>query len=62
MRIENTRKNCQKHESRIKSYLPATGEVRMLILTEKQFENCILCHEKEDAQEKLAGAKNLVTL
>lgn len=34
----------------------------MLILTEKQFKNCVLCYEKPDLQEKLIGAKDLVTL
>ena len=43
-------------------YLPPTGEVRMLILTERQFADCILCQEKPDLQEKLVGAKDLVTL
>ena len=48
MRVEDTKKSCIKHQNRIKSYLPSTGEVRMLILTEKQFENCLLCQEKPD--------------
>ena len=43
-------------------YLPPVGEVRMLILTECQFEKCVLCQEKPDLQEKLVGAKDLVTL
>ena len=62
MRVEDTKKGCVKHQNRIKSYLPPTGEVRMLILTEKQFKNCVLCYEKPDLQEKLIGAKDLVTL
>ncbi|MCQ2601880.1 MAG: CRISPR-associated endonuclease Cas2 [Treponema sp.] len=62
MRVEDTKKSCLKHKNRIKSYLPPTGEVRMLILTERQFEGCILCQEKPDLQEKLVGAKDLVTL
>ena len=62
MRVEDTKKSCIKHQNRIKSYLPPTGEVRMLILTEKQFSGCVLCQEKPDIQEKLVGAKELVTL
>jgi len=62
MRIEDTKKSCLKHKNRIKSYFSTTGEVRMLILTERQFANCILCQEKEDIQEKLVGARHLVTL
>ena len=62
MRVEDTRKSCIKHKNRIKSYLPLTGEVRMLILTENQFKGCVLCQEKPDLQEHLVGAKDLVTL
>ena len=62
MRVEDTKKSCIKHQNRIKSYLPSTGEVRMLILTEKQFENCLLCQEKPDLQEKLVSTKDIVTL
>ncbi|MBQ5998130.1 MAG: CRISPR-associated endonuclease Cas2 [Treponema sp.] len=62
IRVEDTKKSCIKHQNRIKRYLPSTGEVRMLILTEKQFENCVLCQEKPDLQERLVGAKDLVTL
>ena len=46
MRVEDTKKSCIKHQNRIKLYLPSTGEVRMLILTEKQYKNCLLCHDK----------------
>lgn len=62
MRVEDSKKSCIKHQNRIKMYLPPTGEVRMLILTEKQFNGCVLCQEKPDLQEKLVGAKDLVTL
>lgn len=62
MQVEDTKKSCIKHQNRIKLYLPSTGEVRMLILTEKQYENCLLCQEKPDLQEKLVGAKDIVTL
>lgn len=34
----------------------------MLILTEKQFKDCVLCQEYPDLQEKLVGAKDLETL
>ena len=62
MRVEDSKKSCTKHQNRIKMYLPPTGEVRMLILTERQFADCVLCQEKPDLQEKLVGAKDLVTL
>ena len=62
MRVEDTKKSCKKHQNRVKSYLPPTGEVCMLVLTERQFEGCVLYQEKPDLQEKLVGAKDLVTL
>ena len=62
MRVEDTKKSCQKHQNRVKSYLPPTGKVRMLVLTERQFEGFVLYQEKPDLQEKLVGAKDLVTL
>ena len=34
---KNTKKNCIKHQNRIKDFLPKTGCVRMFILTENQF-------------------------
>ncbi len=36
-RVKNTKKNCIKHQNRIKDFLPKTGCVRMFILTENQF-------------------------
>ena len=42
MCVEDSKKSCVKHQNRIQSYRPPAGEVRMLILTEKQFENCLL--------------------
>ena len=45
MRVENTKKNCIKHQNRIKEFLPKTGTVRMLILTENQFSS-VLYHVK----------------
>ena len=62
MRVEDSKKSCVKQRNRIQSYLSPAGEVRMLILTEKQFENCLLCQEKPDLQEKLVGAKDIVIL
>ena len=39
MRITTNRKTAQKHFDRLKEYAPATGEVRILRLTEKQYVN-----------------------
>ena len=62
MRVENTKKNCIKHQNRIKEFLPKTGTVRMLILTENQFSSCVLSQKVVDLQEYHVGAKDLVTL
>ena len=39
MRIVQNRKAAEKHYRRIKEYAPKTGVVRMLRLTEKQYDN-----------------------
>ena len=55
------KKNCIKHQNRIKEFLPKTGCVRMFILTENQFSSCVLSQEEVDLQEYHIGAKDLVT-
>ena len=62
MRVENTKKNCIKHQNRIKQFLPPTGTVRMFILTENQFYSCVLCQDEVDSQEYYVGAKDYITL
>lgn len=62
MRVTDTRKSCIKHQNRIKAVLPSTGTVRMLILTENQFKDCVLFHDEVDYQEVKVGAKDLVIL
>ena len=56
------KKNCIKHQNRIKEFLPKTGCVRMFILTENQFSSCVLSQEEVDLQKYHVGAKELVTL
>ena len=58
---KNTKKNCIKHQNRIKEFLPKTGCIRMFILTENQFSSCVLSQEEVDLQEYHIGAKDLVT-
>ena len=60
-RVENTKKNCIKHQNRIKEFLAKTGCVRMFILAENQFSSCALSQEEVDLQEYHVGAKDLVT-
>ena len=62
MRVENTKKNCIKHQNRIKQFLPPTGTVRMFIITEKQYSSCALCQEEVDLQEEYIGAKDYIAL
>ena len=51
MRITNNRKGAEKHLNRIKPYIPNTGTVRIMRLTEKQFCNMGLYQAEEDYQE-----------
>ena len=52
-RVENTKKNCIKHQNKIKELLPKT---------ENQFSSCVLSQEEVDLQEYHVSAKDLVTL
>ena len=52
MRITTNRKTAQKHFDRLKEYAPATGEVRILRLTEKQYANITYLTGCPDEQEK----------
>ena len=45
-------KNSEKHFRRIEEYAPRTGVVRMLRLTEKQYENISMISRIEDLQER----------
>ena len=56
------KEKLHKASKQIKEFLPKTGTVRMLILTENQFSSCVLFQEEVDLQEYHVGAKDLVTL
>ena len=62
MRITNNRKGAQKHLERIKPYIPSTGTVRIIRLTEKQFCNMGLYQAEEDLQEKIVGNNDFISL
>ena len=62
LRSEDSRKSCLKHHNRLKYYLPKTGTVRMIILTEKQFAGCVIAQEKPDYQEDKVGARDFILL
>ena len=56
MRITINRKAAQKHFDRLKEYSPATGEVRILRLTEKQYAHITYLIGAPDEQKKTVGA------
>lgn len=51
MRIVQNWKAAEKHYRRIKEYAPKTGVVRMLRLTEKQYDNITMITGEPDYQE-----------
>lgn len=55
MRIVQNRKASEKHYRRIQEFAPKTGTVRLLRLTEKQFQNIYMVTGEEDYQEKTVG-------
>ena len=55
MRITPTRRASEKHFRRLEEYAPKSGTVRVLRLTEKQYENIYLLTGSPDYQEKTVG-------
>ncbi len=55
MRITPSRKTAEKHLRRLSEHSPGTGTVRVLKLTEKQYEGIWYLTGSEDLQEKTAG-------
>ena len=58
MRIVQNRKASEKHFRRIEEYAPKTGTVRLLRLTEKQYNNIYLVTCELDYQEKIVGTNS----
>ena len=56
MRIVQNRKASEKHYRRIEEVAPRTGTVRLLRLTEKQYEKIYMVTGAADYQEKTVGA------
>lgn len=56
MRIVQNRKSSEKHYRRIDEIAPKTGVVRLLRLTEKQYNNIHMVTGGQDYQEKMVGA------
>ena len=57
MRIVQNRKTSEKHYRRIEEVAPKMGMVRLLRLTEKQYNNICIVTGEDDYQEKTVGAK-----
>ena len=55
MRIVQNRKASEKHYRRIEEVAPKTGTVRLLRLTEKQYDNIYMVTGNLDYQEKTVG-------
>lgn len=55
MRIVQNRRASEKHYRRIDAYAPKTGEVRLIRLTEKQYNNIYMVTGQPDYQEKTVG-------
>lgn len=62
MRIVQNRKASEKHFRRIEEYAPKTGTVRLLRLTEKQYNNIYLVTGEPDYQEKIVGTNSHIML
>ena len=56
MRICTNRKSAKKHLRRMEVFAPETGTVRVLKLTEKQYENIFFLAGDKDCQEKIVGS------
>ena len=55
MRVVQNRKASEKHYRRIQEFAPKTGTVRLLRLTEKQYQNIYMVTGEMDYQEKTVG-------
>lgn len=56
MRVVQNRKASEKHYRRIQNYAPKTGVVRLIRLTEKQYNSIYIVSGESDYQEKAVGA------
>ena len=55
MRITPTRRASEKHYRRLEEFAPKTGTVRVLKITEKQYDSIYLLSGELDYQEKTVG-------
>ncbi|NLA70184.1 MAG: CRISPR-associated endonuclease Cas2 [Clostridiales bacterium] len=62
MRVSNNRKSMEKHLKRMEEYNPGTGTIRIIKMTEKQYENIRYLTGEPDAQEIIVGANCHISL
>lgn len=62
MRIMQNRKASEKHYRRIEEYAPKTEVVKLLRLTEKQYNNIYMVSGDSDYQEKMVGVYAYIML
>lgn len=55
MRITPSRKTADKHLRRLAEYAPGTGIVRVIKMTEKQYDGIWYLTGEADVQERLVG-------
>ena len=62
MRIVPNRKTAEKHYRRLADHSPHTGTVRVLWLTEKQYNSMQLLASEYDYQEEMVGTRSHIML
>ena len=61
-RVCNGYDDVEKHKARIRNNRPDNGSVRMLVVTEKQYENIWYLTGGPDMQEELVGRNGHITI
>lgn len=54
--------DCEKHVMRVKKNCPEFGNIRLLKITEKQYENMIILYGNKRYNEEIEFDKNLITI
>lgn len=62
MRVTASRKTAEKHIRHLTEHNPGTGTVRVLRLTEKQYENIWYLTGAPDQQEEIVGRNSHIAL
>ena len=62
MRVTFNRKTAEKHLSRLREHNPGTGIVRVIRMTEKQYDNIWYLTGESDRQENVVGKNSHISL